>query len=203
MKLYDSTIAPNPRRVRMFLAEKNLEVPLVPIDITQKENRQAPFLEKNPIGKLPVLELDDGTYIAESGAICEYLEELQPKPALHGETPEERVVIRMWDRRIELEVMTPLLDGFRHTTPFFEGRIEQSEEYAEICRRTVTKRLAWLDECLGRSDYVAGPAFSVADITLFCALEFGEFVGECYEEAKLPGIAAWRERVAARPSAAN
>lgn len=203
MKLYDSTIAPNPRRVRMFLAEKNIDIPRVPVDITQKENRQARFLAKNPIGKLPVLELDDGTYIAESGAICEYLEELQPNPPLHGETPEERAVVRMWDRRIELEVMTPLLDGFRHTTPFFEGRIEQSEEYAEICRRIVTKRLAWLDECLGKSDYVAGPAFSVADITLFCAIEFGEFVGECYEEAKLPRVAAWRERVAARPSAAE
>lgn len=203
MKLYDSTIAPNPRRVRMFLAEKNMEIPLVPVDIQQKENRGAAFLEKNPIGKLPVLELDNGTFIAESGAICEYLEELRPDPPLHGSTPEQRVLIRMWDRRIELEVMTPLLDGFRHTTPFFEGRIEQSQEYAEICRRVVSKRLAWLDECLRENAYVAGAAFSVADITLFCAMEFGDFVGECYEESKLPGLAAWRERVRTRPSAAT
>ena len=108
----------------------------------------------------------------------------------------------MWDRRVELEVMTPLLDGFRHTTPFFEGRIEQSAAYAAICRRLVSKRLSWLDEHLKSSIFVAGEQFSVADITLFCTIEFGELVGEVYEEAKQTAVAAWRERIASRPSAA-
>ena len=102
---------------------------------------------------------------------------------------------------MELEVMTPLLDGFRHTTPFFEGRIEQSAAYAEICRRSVSKRLLWLDEHLGSSPFLAGPDFSVADITLFCGIEFGELVGEVYEETKSPGVAVWRERIASRASA--
>ncbi len=201
MKLYDAAIAPNPRRVRMFLAEKGVEVPLEPVDITKAENRQEPFLEKNPMGTIPVLELDDGTNLAESLVICEYFEDLYPEPPLIGRTPEERAKIRMWERRMELEVMFPMLSAFRHSTDFFKGRITQIPEYVEPSRNAAAKRLAWLNDVLGKHDYVAGDEFSIADITLFCTLDFGAMVGENYDPG-LTNLARWHAAMKERPSAA-
>ncbi|MFP6626673.1 MAG: glutathione S-transferase family protein [Deltaproteobacteria bacterium] len=201
MKLYDSTIAPNPRRVRMFLAEKGIEVPLEEVDINHAENRKPPFLAKNPMGTLPVLELDDGTYLAESQAICHYFEGLHPEPPLIGTTPQQRAIVQMWDRRMELEIMLPLLGAFRHSSTFFKGRITQVPEYVEPCRHAAAKRLAWVDEVLASREFVAGDGLSLADITLFCTLDFGALVGENYDP-KLGNVARWHAAMKERPSAA-
>ena len=200
MKLYDSTIAPNPRRVRIFLAEKGIEVPLESVDLRAGVNRQPDFLKKNPMGGLPVLELDDGSCIAESLVICEYFEDKKPDPPLLGRTAEERANTRMWERRMELEVMIPMLSAFRHSSPFFQGRITQVPEMVEPSRAAARKRLAWLDELLGTRPFVAGDQFSVADITLFVTLDFGGLVGEKYDES-LTNLKALHEKVKARPSA--
>lgn len=200
MKLYDSTIAPNPRRVRIFLAEKGLEVPLEQVDLRAGVNRQPAFLQKNPMGGLPVLELDDGTCIAESLVICEFFEDKHPEPPLIGRTPEERAVARMWERRMELEVMAPLLGAFRHSSPFFQGRITQVPEMVEPSRGAARKRLAWVDELLGGREFVAGDRYTIADITLFCTIDFGGMVGEGYDP-NLKNLVRWHESMKARPSA--
>jgi glutathione S-transferase len=200
VKLYDATIAPNPRRVRVFLAEKGITVPLEQVDLRAGVNRQAPFLEKNPMGGLPVLELDDGTCISESLVICEYFEDKHPDPPLLGRTPEERAKTRMWERRVELEVMAPMLGAFRHSSPFFQGRITQVPEMVLPSRAAARKRLAWIDELLGSRQYVAGDSYSIADITLFCTVDFAGMVGEKYDES-LKNLTAWHERMKARPSA--
>ena len=200
MKLYDSTIAPNPRRVRIFLAEKGITVPLEQVDIRAGANRQSDFLAKNPMGGLPVLELDDGTCISESLVICEYFEDRNPEPPLIGRTPEERAVARMWERRMELEVMGPLLGAFRHGSPFFKGRITQVPEMVEPSRGAAAKRLAWVDERLASNEFVAGDRYTIADITLFCTIDFGGMVGEGYDPS-LKNLTRWHEAMKARPSA--
>lgn len=200
MKLYDSTIAPNPRRVRIFLAEKGIDVPLEQVDIRSAANRQPDFLVKNPMGGLPVLELDDGTCVAESLVICEYFEDLHPDPPLLGRTPAERANARMWERRMELEVMVPMLSAFRHSSPFFAGRITQVPEMVEPSRGAAAKRLAWLNELLGSREFVAGDRYTIADITLFCTIDFAGMVGENYDPSNV-NLKAWHEKMKARPSA--
>jgi len=200
VKLYDSTIAPNPRRVRIFLAEKGIQVPLEEVDIRSGVNRQSDFLAKNPMGGLPVLELDDGTCIAESLVICEYFEDLHPEPPLLGRTPAERANARMWERRMELEVMGPMLAAFRHSSPFFKGRITQVPELVEPSRAGAAKRLAWVNDLLGTRPFVAGNELTIADITLFCTIDFAALVGENYDPA-LANLKAWHEKMKARPSA--
>lgn len=200
MKLYDSTIAPNPRRVRIFLAEKGIEVPLEQVDIRSAANRQPDFLAKNPMGGLPVLELDDGTCIAESLVICEYFEDKHPEPPLLGRTPEERANTRMWERRVELEVMGTMLAAFRHGSPFFKGRITQVPEMVEPSRAAAAKRLSWINEILGTRPFVAGKDYSLADITLFCTIDFAGMVGENYDPA-LTNLVRWHESMKSRPSA--
>lgn len=200
MKLYDSTIAPNPRRVRIFLAEKGITVPLEQVDIRAGVNRQPEFLAKNPMGGLPVLELDDGSCIAESLVICEYFEDRHPEPPLLGRTPEEKAEARMWERRMELEVMGPLLGAFRHGSAFFKGRITQVPEMVEPSRAAARKRLAWVDELLGTREFVVGNRYTIADITLFCTIDFGGMVGEGYESS-LTNLTRWHEAMKARPSA--
>ncbi|HYC54141.1 MAG TPA: glutathione S-transferase family protein [Candidatus Binatia bacterium] len=200
MKLYDSTIAPNPRRVRIFLAEKGIQIPLEQVDLRGGVNRQPEFMAKNPMGTLPALELDDGRVLAESLAICEYFEEVQPEPPLIGRTPEEKAFTRMWERRMELEVMFPLLGAFRHSSPFFKGRIAQVEGMVEPSRAAARKRLAWIDEILGSRPYVAGDRYTIADITLFCTVDFGGMVGEQYDPS-LKHLANWHEQMKSRPSA--
>ncbi len=201
MKLYDSTIAPNPKRVRMFLAEKGIEIELEEVDIGKAKNREPAFLAINPMGTLPVLELDDGTHLAESLVICEYFEDLQPEPPLFGRTAQERANTRMWERRMELELMYPLLGAFRHSTSFFKGRITQIPEIVEPSRAAAAKCFAWLNQELGGRDFIAGDEFTAADITLFCTVEFGKAVGEKYDSS-LTNLVRWNESVSARPSAA-
>ena len=200
MKLYDSKLAPNPRRVRIFLAEKGISVPTEQVDIARAENRQPPFLAKNPMGGLPVLELDDGTYLSESVAICRYFEGLQPDPPLMGVDARDRAFVEMWNRRMELELFAPIAQTFRNTHEFFKGRIEQVPAWAEVCRRVAEKRMEWLDSELARREFVAGDRYTIADITALAGLDFGRITNiRIAPEQK--NLQRWHEKVSARPSA--
>ncbi len=200
MKLYDSAMAPNPRRVRIFLAEKGLDVEKVPVDIGKAENRKPPFLALNPLGGVPVLQLDDGTCIAESVAICRYFEETHPEPPLMGTDAVDRALVEMWQRRMELEVAIPIMQCFRNTHDFFKGRIPQVAEYGEVCRHSATKRLEWLDGELADRPFVAGERYTIADITALVGIDFGRVVGiRIAPEHK--NLQRWHEAVSSRPSA--
>jgi glutathione S-transferase len=200
MKIYDSKTAPNPRRVRIFLAEKGIEVPYEEVDIAKAVNRGADFRKKNPMGTLPVLELDDGTYIAESVAICRYFDELQPDPPLMGSDGRDRAVVEMWQRRMEFELLLPIADSFRQRHEFFKDRIEQVPAYAEVARRTAENRLAWLDQVLADRPFIAGDRYTIADITALCAIDFGR-VSKIRVQPEQKNLARWHEAVSARPSA--
>jgi glutathione S-transferase len=200
VKIYDSSMAPNPRRVRIFLAEKGIEVPYQQIDIGKAENRKPPFLAKNPLGGLPVLELDDGTCIAESVAICRYFEEQKPEPPLLGTDGRDRALVEMWNRRMELEVLSPIAGAFRNTHEFFKDRIPQVPEYGRVCKESAQKRLAWLDEELADRQFVAGDRFSIADITAMVGIDFGR-VADIRIEPDQKNLTRWHEAVSSRPSA--
>jgi glutathione S-transferase len=200
MKLYDSALAPNPRRVRIFLAEKGIRVPTVQVDIGKAENRQPEYLAKNPMGGVPILELDDGTVLAETVAICRYFEETQPSPPLFGTDAKDRALVEMWQRRMELEVAIPIMQTFRNTHAFFKGRIPQVAEYGEVCRKTAESRLRWLDEVLADRPFVAGERYTIADITALVGIDFGRIVSiRIAPEQK--NLQRWYEAVSARPSA--
>jgi glutathione S-transferase len=200
VKLHDSKLAPNPRRVRIFLAEKGIDVPLVNVDIAKAENRQPAFLAKNPMGGLPVLELDDGTCIAETVAICRYFEESQPEPPLMGVGAKGRALVEMWNRRMELELFVPIAQVFRNTHEFFKGRIEQVPAWGEACRRVAEKRLAWLDQELAGREFVAGDRFTIADITALCGIDFGRITKTSIQPGQ-KNLERWHAAVSARPSA--
>jgi glutathione S-transferase len=200
MKIYDTQGAPNPRRVRVFLAEKGIDVPFEQVDIGKAINRQADFLKINPLAGVPVLELDDGTHIAESVAICRYFEETKPEPPLFGTGAKERALVEMWNRRMEIAVMIPIADSFRQRHDFFKGRIRQVPEYAEAQRLNALERLAWLDGELANRQFIAGDRYSIADITALIAIDFGKVskIGVLPEQKNL---ARWHAEVSARPSA--
>lgn len=202
MKLYTG-IGPNPRTVRMFLAEKGIEVPLEKVDLLGGENRRASYTTKNPMGQLPCLELDDGSFLSEVTAICEYLEEKQPAPPLVGTTPEERAATRMWTRRIDLNIVEPLVNGFRYAEglPLFQTRIHVIPQAADDLKQIAREKLAWLDGDLAGRDFLVDDRFTLADIFLFAFLDFGATVGQG-PDPQLANLGAWFERVAARPSAA-
>jgi glutathione S-transferase len=200
MKIYDSQTAPNPRRVRIFLAEKGIAVPYEQVDIAKADNRSAEFRRKNPLGTLPVLELDDGTYIAESVAICRYFEETHPQPPLMGTDARDRALVEMWQRRMELEVFGPITQVFRNSHPFFAGRIPQVAEYGEVCRKSAEARLAWLDTVLAEREFIAGDRFTIADITALCGIDFGR-VSKIRIQPEHTHLARWHAAVSARPSA--
>jgi glutathione S-transferase len=201
MKIYSSSVAPNPRRVRIFLAEKGIEVPYEDVDITRAVNRQPEFRRNiNPLGEVPVLELDDGTHIGESVAICRYFEELQPEPPLFGVGATERAAVEMWNRRMEFHLLLLVAQVFRNTSEFFKGRIPQVPEYAEVCRAAALKSYAWMDEELANRRYIAGERYSIADITALCAVDFGR-VSKIRIQPEQKNLVRWREEVSARPSA--
>ena len=201
MKIYDS-FGPNPRALRMFLLEKNVTVPSVPVDLLGGENRAAPYTDRNPGGQLPALELDDGRMLAETVAIFEYLEEKHPTPPLVGRTAEERAETRMWQRRVELNVTEHLYNGFRYAEgiELFRSRMRVLPEAADGLKAIVRDKLAWLDGLVGGRAFLAGDRFTIADIILYCALDFGRGVGQQFDP-DLRNVAGWFERVAARPSA--
>lgn len=202
MKLYNS-IGPNPRVVNMFLAEKGVAIDRIQVDIMAGENRQEAHLARNPSGQAPTLELDDGTYLAEVTAICEYLDELYPQPPLIGVTPQERAVTRMWTRRVDLHVVEPMLNGFRAAEGFalFKGRLRLLPQAADDLKTLAQERITWLDGLIGAGPFVAGARLTLADILLFCAIDFGAGVGQPLNPAN-KNICAWYARMQARPSAA-
>lgn len=200
MKLYDTAIAPNPRRVRIYLAEKGIEVPTVQVDIGKRENQAPEFLEKNPLGGVPILELDDGTIIAESVAICRYFEELHPEPPLMGIDSTDRAVVEMWQRRMELEVALPVMQTFRNTHDYLKGRIVQVPEYGEVSRKHALTRFEWLDRELDDREFVAGDRYTIADITLLVGIDFGR-VSNIRIDSEQKNLMRWYGDVSSRPSA--
>lgn len=202
MKLH-SSIGPNPRMVRMFIAEKGLDLPVTQVDIIAGENRREPFLSINPAGEIPVLELGDGTALAETTAICEYLEECYPDPPLIGATPVARARTRMWWRRVDLKVVQPMTQGFRSAEglQLFENRTHCLPMAADDLKATAHEGLSWLEAQLGERPFIAGEAMSVADLLLFSFLEFGALVGQGLDPA-LRRLSRWHDRMASRPSAA-
>jgi glutathione S-transferase len=203
MKFYNSR-GPNPRMVRMFMAEKGIDIPKVEVDLLAGDNRKEPYLKVNPAGQMPALELDDGTVIAEITAICEYVDELKSdKPSLIGSTPAERAVTRMWTRRIDLNIVEPAANGFRFSEglKLFQNRIRCIPEAAEGLKATARDKLKWLDGLMGSNAFVAGSRLSMADILLFAIVDFMKGVGQPLDPAN-KNIATWYERMKARPSAA-
>jgi glutathione S-transferase len=202
MKLHTG-IGPNPRVVRMFMAEKGIEIPLETVDLMKAENRRPPYTTRNPAGQLPCLELDDGTHLAEVTAICEYLEEKHPKPPLVGTTPEERAQTRMWTRRIDLNIVEPMANGFRYGEglKLFENRIHVIPQAAADLKAIAREKLAWLDGLMDGNDWICGSRFTLADVFLFAFADFGRTVGQPLDP-KLGWLPGWFERVAKRPSAA-
>jgi glutathione S-transferase len=198
--LYHDPGAPNPRRVRIFMAEKKLSYDTIEVSIAAHANETPEFRKKNPISLLPVLEFPDGRVLRESIAICRYLEELHPEPNLFGADAWERATIEMWNRHAELELFYPIMQVFRNSHDFWKGRIRQSSDFAEVMRERVAERFDWLDGELGTRDYFAGSRFSVADITALVAIDFGRVVKIRIDAAKHPRLAAWHQRVAARPT---
>jgi glutathione S-transferase len=202
MKL-TSSLGPNPHVVRMFIAEKGLTIPTDTVDIVKGENRQPPYLKKNPAGSSPVLELDDGSYLSEITAICEYLEEKFPARPLIGTTPEERAETRMWTRRVDLNICEPLVNAFRfgEGLQLFQSRIPTIPEAAPGLKRVAQQKLTWLDGLMAGKQYLCGARLTLADILLYCFLAAFDKMGQPLNRDNR-NVAAWFDRMAARPSAA-
>lgn len=200
MKLYNS-IGPNPQVVRMFLAELGMELETVEVDLMAGENRQEEHLKRNPSGQMPTLELDDGSYLAEITAICEYLDEKNGGTELIGKTPEERAETRMWTRRIDLQIIEPLTSGFRYAEglKLFETRMRTIPEAAEGLKAIAQEKIAWLNDQMEGKEFICGSRFSLADVMLFCFLNFGTTVGQGIDQ-ECKNIVSWYERVEGRPS---
>lgn len=199
MKLYDA-VTPNSLRVRAFLAEKGVDLPRTPVPVLEGGTRTPEFLAKNPLGELPLLALDDGSHLAESVAICRYLEALHPEPPLFGREPLEQARIEMWSRRAEIHFLNPLGDVGRHSFEFFADRVEQVPEYAAASMRAFDKKLGWWNEVFsdGRP-FMAGEAFSVADITAMAPLFICDMMQKTLPET-LSHLKAYERRLRERPS---
>ncbi|MCL6416159.1 glutathione S-transferase family protein [Aestuariirhabdus sp. Z084] len=200
MKILETSTAPNARRVRIFLAEKGINIEYVQVDIMQRENLSSEFRSKNPWGKVPVLELDDGTCLSESIAICRYFEELQPEPPLMGSTALEKATIEMWQRRMEFTLMLSVGMGFQHLSGAFNDRMTPVQEWGEINRQASIGMLETLDKHLANNTYIAGEAFSVADITALCAIDFARVI-KVRPSPEQTHLLRWHQLVSSRPSA--
>ena len=203
MKFYNS-VGPNPRMVRMFMAEKGFDVPKVEVDLRGGENRRAPYLAVNPSGQTPALELEDGTVLAEITAICEYVDEIKKDtPSLIGDTAEERARTRMWTRRVDLNICEPAANGFRFAEglKMFQERVHCIPQAADDLKLTARKKLTWLDGLMGAQPFIAGGKITMADILLFAVLDFMKNVGQPLEPAN-KNLTAWFDRMKSRPSAA-
>jgi glutathione S-transferase len=207
MKLYEFAPAPNPRRVRMFLAEKGIEMPMVQVNLREKEQMGPEFAKINPWRTVPVLELDDGTMICECVAICRYIEDTHPEPPLIGRDARETAVVEMWQHHCEIEGFIGAQEAFRNSVERMAGRAlpgeadeEQIPELAERGRRRVTRFFAELDERLADNEFVAGEHFSIADITTFCAVDFAGWIELVFADDQA-NARRWYDAVNARPSA--
>jgi len=192
--------APNPRRVRIFLAEKGIDLPETFVNMRKREHKAPEFKEKNSLGQLPTLELDDGTTISETVAICRYFEETNPEPSLFGKTAIEKATVDMWVRRIEFMIMTPVGMFWRHAHPYTAALLTQYKEFGESNRETVNGGFHWIDRELADKPFVAGGAYSMADICLLSTVDFANWIGlEIPDDCA--NLKAWHGRVTARPSA--
>lgn len=208
MKLYDFTLAPNPRRVRMFLSEKGIEIPAVQINTREAEQFSDSYKAVNPNGVVPTLELDDGTCIGESVAICRYFEETHPDPPLMGRDAKDKAIVEMWNRRAEIEGYLSAAEAFRNALPAFEDRalpgvtsgVPQIPALVERGKASMDRFFHKLDAQLADNQFVAGDTFSIADITAFVAIDFAKRV-----EIEIPddcrNVARWFAEVSARPCA--
>jgi len=201
MKLYNS-IGPNPHVVRMFIAELGLNIETIEMDLIAGENRQEEHLKRNPSGQSPTLELEDGSFLSEITAICEYLDEKQGNTDLMGKTPEERALTRMWTRRVDLQIIEPLITGFRYSEglELFKSRMQTIPEAADGLKSIAQEKLAWLNGEMDGKDYICGDRFSLADIMLYCFIAFGATVGQNLSEENT-NITSWYDRVKERSSA--
>lgn len=201
MRLYDGGRAPNPRRVRIFLAEKGISVPIVPVDLGAMEHKSDRYTAVNPLQRVPALELDDGTILTESIAICRYFEALQPEPALFGRQPEEIAKIEMWQRRIELHLLTGIQHVFRHLHPGMKDHeVPQVAAWGEANKPRVLEFLAILDQELSVRRFAAGDRYSVADITGLIAIDFMR-AAKLSVPPEFTHIGRWHAELSARPSA--
>jgi glutathione S-transferase len=200
MKLYDFTLAPSPRRVRILLAEKGIDVELVQVDIMRNANRTPEFYQKNPLGSLPILELDDGSCLSESVAICRYFEELHPQPNLFGVGAREQAIVEMWNRRIELEIFAPVGHVWSHLSEVAKGRGRRIPEFGEIQKRAAIDRIAWLDGELAGRQFIAGDRYTIADITTLCMIDFARTV-DIRVQPEQVNLTRWYGEVSSRPSA--
>ncbi|MBX3446724.1 MAG: glutathione S-transferase family protein [Parvibaculaceae bacterium] len=202
MKLYNSAMpAPNPRRVRIFAAEKGIDLPLEEVALAKREHKSDAFREKNSLGQTPVLELDDGTIICESVSICRYLEERHPERPLFGRNALERAQVDMWLRRVEFVLMGPVGNFWRHAHPYTAKVVKQFPDFGESNREATAAAMRWFDRELEGRDFILGDYFSAADIMALCVVDFAKFAGLGMPE-DTPHLHAWHARVSARPSAA-
>jgi glutathione S-transferase len=201
MKIYDFAFAPNPRRLRIFVAEKGLKIPIEQVDIFTGANRTPAMLAKNPAGGLPVIELDDGTHMAESVAICRYLEGMHPEPNLMGKDSREQSTIEMWNRRVELGLFAAAGRAFQHTNELFKERMKQFPEYGETQREATKQQLQWLDAQIGNKPFIATDRFTIADITALVAVDFAAQAAGVPLDPALKNLTRWHQAASNRPSA--
>jgi glutathione S-transferase len=201
VKLYNHAVAPNPRRVRIFAAEKGIALSLEEVDILAGQSRTPEFLAKNSSGGVPLLELDDGSYLSESVAICRYLEGLYPEPNLLGRDLREQAEIERWNRRMELELFAAIGRTIQNTSPIFQGRYKQFPDYGEAQRTVVHQRLERMDRELNGHQFVAGDRYTIADITALVAIDIGGRLADIKIAPELAYLTRWYELMSSRPSA--
>jgi glutathione S-transferase len=200
MKLFNS-MGPNPHVVRMFIAEMGIDIETIEIDLMGGENRQSSYLKKNPSGQLPALQLDDGSFLAEITVICEYLDEMNGHTDLIGTNPQERAETKMWTRRIDLQILEPLTNGFRYAEGYdlFKDRLHLIPEAANDLKAIAQERLTWLDKQLEGKEFICGDRFSLADIMFYCFLHFGSTVGQSINQDN-SNIVSLYEKIGMRES---
>ena len=203
MKLYGAPMpAPNPRRVRVFLAEKGIEMAETPVNLMTREHKSPDHRARNSLGQVPTLELDDGTAISETVAICRYFEELHPEPPLFGKTAFEKANVDMWVRRIEFQLMTPVGNFWRHAHPRTAALLTQYKDFGESNKAAYSNAQKWLDgELADGRPFIAGDTYSMADICALSTVDFATWIGLPLDDDKTH-LKAWQDRVTARPSAA-
>jgi len=200
MKLFTNSGSPNGRRVNIGVAEKGIEIDKQEIDLAGAENLSADFKARNPFGRVPVLELDDGSYLSESVAITRYLDALHPAPPLFGTTDLEQSLIEMWGRRVELNLLMPVAQAFRNLSGFFKDREKISNEWGQISAEIARDAVPLFDDQLAKTQFIAGDSFSVVDISLLCTLDFAKATRQELP-FDLPNLSRWYAAVSARPSA--
>ena len=200
MKLFNS-MGPNPHVVRMFIAEMGIDIETIEIDLMGGENRQSSYLKKNPSGQLPALQLDDGSFLAEITVICEYLDEINGHTNLIGTNPQERAETKMWTRRIDLQILEPLTNGFRYAEGYdlFKDRLHLIPDAANDLKAIAQERLTWLDKQLEGKKFICGDRFSLADIMFYCFLHFGSTVGQSINQDNT-NIVSLYEKIGMRES---